>query len=183
MNRRNWIRNAPALGFGLGAAYSTAASKPLRLKITRVECFGLRIPFNERVRDNMHENYRRENVDRPDYRPWIVRVHTDEGLTGLGESKEDPRSRLPAMVGHTAYEFLNNGALTPGVMIAIYDLVAQAGGVPICKLFSPKPRPTVQATWWSHCLRPALLASEAKRGVELGYEVHKIKTRRYEDPV
>ncbi|MCZ2148578.1 MAG: mandelate racemase/muconate lactonizing enzyme family protein [Bryobacterales bacterium] len=183
MNRRNWIRNAPALGFGLGAAYAPAAAPRFKLKITRVEAFGLRIPFNDRVRDNMHENYRRENIDRPDYRPWIVRIHTDEGLAGLGESAHDPRSYLSALKGRSAYEFLNNGALTPGLMIAVYDLVAQAGGVPISKLFSPKPRPTVQATWWSHCLRPPLLASEARRGVELGYEVHKIKTRRYEDPV
>jgi L-alanine-DL-glutamate epimerase-like enolase superfamily enzyme len=61
-------------------------------------------------------------------------------------------------------------------------LVAQSGGVPIAKLFSPKPRETVQHTWWSHCLRPALLQAEVKRGLELGYTVHKIKARPYEDP-
>jgi L-alanine-DL-glutamate epimerase-like enolase superfamily enzyme len=130
----------------------------------------------------MHENYRRENVDRPAYFPWVVKLHTDAGLVGLGESQDDPRPHLARMQGRSVWEFLNEGLVGPGLMIAIYDLVAQAGGVPIAKLFSPKPRETVQHTWWSHCLRPTLLQAEVKRGLELGYMVHKIKARPYEDP-
>ncbi len=60
MNRRNWIRNAPALGFGLSAAYAPAAAPSAKLKITRVE------------------------VLQPD-RFRYVKVHTDAGIAGVGE--------------------------------------------------------------------------------------------------
>jgi len=176
--RLNRMKAGPRLGL-LQAGLAAATPK---LKITRTESFGLRIPFDPRVRENMRENYRRENVDRPAYLPWIVKLHTDAGLVGLGESQDDPRPHLARMQGRSVWEFLNDGLVGPGIMIAVYDLVAQSGGVPIAKLFSPKPRETVQHTWWSHCLRPALLQAEVKRGLELGYTVHKIKARPYEDP-
>jgi len=173
--RRNW--------FGLAQSAAALAAPGRGEKIVRCEAFGLRIPFDRRVRENMQENYRRENMDRPDYKPWIVVIHTDAGLIGLGESTEDPRPRLAGITGRSVHDLLHNGALGPGIMIAVYDLVAQAAGVPVCKLFSPEPRKTVQQIWWSHCLRPALLQAEARRGLELGYMVHKVKARPYEDPV
>ena len=183
-SRRKWMQGSAAAGLGFGLVRPSAlfaAGKPA-LRITRTEAFGLRIPFHPRVRENMQENYQRENVDRPAYLPWIVKIHTDSGLIGLGESKDDPRPHLAQLEGRSAWELLQNGAVGPGIMIAIYDLVAQAGGVPIARLFSPTPRPVVQHTWWSHCLRPALMQAEAKRGLELGYRVHKVKARPYEDP-
>ena len=84
--RRNW--------FGLAQSAAALAAPGRGEKIARCEAFGLRIPFDRRVRENMQENYRRENMDRPDYKPWIVVIHTDAGLAGLGESTEDPRPRL-----------------------------------------------------------------------------------------
>ena len=153
------------------------------LKIRRAEAFGLRIPFAERVRENMVTNYRRENTDRSYYTPWVVRIHTDTGLVGLGEATQDPRPLLASLTGRSVWEFLHNGALGGGVMIAIYDLAAQATGLPVARLFSSEPRPTIQQIWWSHSLRPALMQAEAKRGLELGYTVHKIKARPYEDTI
>jgi L-alanine-DL-glutamate epimerase-like enolase superfamily enzyme len=181
--RRNWLkRSAAGLGWGLLQSDRARAAAAHKLRITRTEAFGLRIPFHERVRENMLENYRRENIDRPAYYPWIVKIHTDAGLIGLGESAQDPRAKLEHMEGRSIWDFLNDGAVGPGIMIALYDLVAKAGGIPICKLFSPQPRPLIAHTWWSHCLRPALMRSEAQRGLELGYRVHKVKARTYEDP-
>lgn len=184
--RRRWMKQSAAMG--LGASTALASSPPAAevqkgMKITRCEAFGLRIPFNERVRENMLHNYERENDDRSAYVPWVVRIHTDNGMVGLGESKHDPRGDLEGMTGRSVWEFLQDGGVTPGIRVAIFDLVAQAGGVPVCKLFSPNPRKTVQQTWWSHCLRPDLLQAEAKHGLELGYMVHKVKSRVYEDPV
>jgi len=157
--RRKWMTGSAAAGLGFGlmrpsALFGAAGSA---LKITRMEAFGLRIPFHPRVRENMQENYQRENVDRPAYLPWIVKIHTDAGLVGLGESNQDPRPHLARMEGRLVVDFLQDGTVGPGIMIGIYDLVAQAGGVPVAKLFSPEPRRLVQHTWWSHCLRPSLL--------------------------
>lgn len=153
------------------------------MKITRTEAIGLRIPFAQRVRENMLANYRRENSDRADYPAWIVKIHTDAGLVGLGEASPDPRPFLAGLNGRSVWELLHDGSRGGAVMIAIYDLAAQAAGVPVARLFSSEPRRTIQQIWWSHSLRPALMQAEARRGLELGYTVHKIKARPYEDPV
>ena len=182
--RRAWMKRAAAAGLGLSLAPLEAAEAavPPSFKITRTEAFGLLIPFNERVRENMIENYRRENIERI-YKPWIVKIYTDAGLVGLGESAADPRPHLEAMHGHEVWEFVHDESRGPGIMIAIYDLVAQAAGIPVGKLFSPQPRAVIQCAWWSHCLRPALLREETQLGIKLGYRVHKIKARPYEDPI
>src|SRR5215472_14635130 len=146
--RRDWFRGSAAAGLGLTLAPTArvlAAGTP-PLKIIGTESFGLRIPFDPRVRENMLENYRRENIDRPAYFPWIVKLHTDAGLVGLGESQDDPRPHLARMQGRSMWEFLNDGLIGPGIMIAIYDLMAQAGGVPVAKLFSPQAREIIQHT-------------------------------------
>jgi L-alanine-DL-glutamate epimerase-like enolase superfamily enzyme len=153
------------------------------MKITRTEAIGLRIPFAQRVRENMLANYRRENSDRADYPAWIVKIHTDAGLVGLGEASQDPRPFLAGLNGRSVWELLHDGSRGGAVMIAIYDLAAQAAGVPVARLFSSEPRRTIQQIWWSHSLRPALMQAEARRGLELGYTAHKIKARPYEDPV
>jgi L-alanine-DL-glutamate epimerase-like enolase superfamily enzyme len=153
------------------------------MKITRTEAIGLRIPFAQRVRENMLANYRRENSDRSYYPAWIVKIHTDAGLVGLGEAAQDPRASLAGLTGRSVWELLHDGSRGGAVMIAIYDLAAQAAGVPVARLFSSTPRRTIQQIWWSHSLRPALMQAEAQRALELGYRVHKIKARPYEDPV
>jgi hypothetical protein len=85
--RRNWMKRSVAgLGWGLLESDRVRAAAQRKLRITRTEAFGLRIPFHECVRENMLENYRRENIERPAHFPWIVKIHRDEGLIGLGES-------------------------------------------------------------------------------------------------
>jgi len=152
------------------------------MKITKIEAVPTRIPFHTLVRENMHENFRREGANRTHYTPWVVRLSTDQGLVGLGEAPRDPREALAKVAGRSPSEFLHDDSLG-GALIAIYDLVAQAAGIPVSRLFSASPREKVQQIWWSHSLRPALLQAETRRGLALGYTVHKIKARPYEDPV
>ena len=154
-------------------------AKPI--KITKCEVFGLRIPFDKRVRENMIRNYQRENSDRADYTPWIVRISTDAGITGIGEANAAPGPGASRVVGRSVWELLHDGSFGGAIMIAVYDVVGQAVGLPVCRLFSTTPRKTIQQIWWSHSFRPALMAAEAKLGVQLGYRVHKIKARPYED--
>ena len=67
--------------------------------------------------------------------------------------------------------------------MAVYDLMGKAAGVPVARLFAPRPKEKIVQTWWSQCYSPAVMASEAKLGYERGYRVHKIKARPWEDPV
>ncbi len=182
--RRNWMEHAAAGGLALGwAAPRAQAAAAADLRITKTEAFQVRIPYAAAVRENMLENYRRENMDRPAYFTWIVKVHTAAGLVGVGEGGPmDPRGRLPGMEGRSVYELLHDVSAGPAAAIALYDVLAQAMGVPVCRLFSPNPRPVIRQIWWSHCLRPKLLQAEVRRGLAAGYAVHKIKARPYEDP-
>lgn len=183
--RRNWMEHLAAAGATLAWATTgaRAAASVADLRITKTEALQVRIPYAAAVRENMLENYRRENMDRPAYFTWIVKVHTAAGLVGVGEGGPmDPRGRLPGMEGRSVYELLHDVSAGPAAAIALYDVLAQAIGVPVCRLFSPNPRPTIQQIWWSHCLRPKLLQAEARRGLAAGYAVHKIKARPYEDP-
>jgi L-alanine-DL-glutamate epimerase-like enolase superfamily enzyme len=155
---------------------------PKPIRITRAEAIGLRIPYHPRVRENMLSCYAHENADRPAYTPWLVKLETDAGLKGIGESNTDPRGAIERAQGRPLWELLHSPA-NNGLMMAAYDVAAQAAGVPVARLFSPTPRRTIQQIWWSHSFRPQLLASETRLGLELGYMVHKIKARPYEDPV
>jgi L-alanine-DL-glutamate epimerase-like enolase superfamily enzyme len=67
--------------------------------------------------------------------------------------------------------------------MAVHDLLGQAAGLPVCRLLSSSPKPRIEHTWWTHCLPPELMAKEAKLGASLGYRVHKVKARPWQDPL
>jgi L-alanine-DL-glutamate epimerase-like enolase superfamily enzyme len=89
---------------------------------------------------------------------------------------------LKRMVGHSPWEYLLNDGIR-GVLVAICDLVGQAAELPVSRLFAPSPKERIVQTWWSQCFPPELMASEAKLGASLGYKVHKVKARPWEDPI
>ena len=168
MTRRSWLARPAGAALGLGLTVDNVnGAGPGGLKIAKCEVFGLRIPYRASVRENMLRNYQREGADRPDYKTWVVRLTTEAGLEGLGESMVDPRPQSGGVSGRTAFELIHNAAVTPAVMMAVYDLVAQAGGVPVSRLFSPDPKPAVRQIWWSHCFRPdlpRLVSSRSRSG-------------------
>lgn len=179
--RRKWMKRPAAAGLGSSAAALPAVSR-VPLKITRMEAFQVRIPYSRHLRENMLENYRRENANRVDYPTWIVKAYTDGGLVGVGEGgQQNSRPPVARFEGRSVWEALHDTSAGPAASIAVYDLAAQAAGLPVARLFSARPRATIQQIWWSHSFRPELLRSETRRGLELGYTVHKIKARPYED--
>jgi L-alanine-DL-glutamate epimerase-like enolase superfamily enzyme len=153
--------------------------------ISRYELFTVRVPMAERVREAWTSSWKNQRRDQVDYVLTFVRLHTSSGLTGIGEAKM-PRAQaesiLKGMIGKDPATYLHSDELR-GISIAIYDLLGQAAGQPISKLLNPAAKPRVIPTWWSQCFPPALMASEAKLGASLGYRVHKVKARPWEDPV
>jgi len=179
--RRKWIERSAAVGLGSFALALPAASRT-PLKITRTEAFRVRIPYSRHLRENMLENYRRESANRADYPTWIVKVYTDGGLVGVGEGGQtDSRPPVARLEGRSVWDALHDTSAGPAASIAVYDLAAQAAGLPVARLFCANPRTTIRQIWWSHSFRPELLRSETQRGLELGYTVHKVKARPYED--
>ncbi|MEZ5400724.1 MAG: mandelate racemase/muconate lactonizing enzyme family protein [Bryobacteraceae bacterium] len=181
MTRRELALRSP-----LAAALTRALpARAADLKLSRYELFAVRVPFAERVREAWTRSWEHQKRDQRDYELTFVRLHSAGGLTGIGEAKM-PRAqaeqKLKAMMGREPKDYLANDDLR-GILIAVADLMGKSAGVPVARLLNPKARTKVQPTWWSQCFPPALMASEAKLGASLGYRIHKVKARPWEDPI
>ncbi len=177
-----------ALGQAQAATSQTGASQ----RITHYEVIPVRVPMHERVRDVFAEVYRKQGINRDYYDSTLVKLYTDEGLVGVGDALLDVEDSLGSigkaaeicerLVGRSPWEFLLDDGLG-GVLMAVYDLIGQASGMPVSRLFASQPRTDIVQCWWSQCFPPELMASEVRLGYDLGYRVHKVKTRPFEDPV
>ncbi|MDX1982728.1 MAG: enolase C-terminal domain-like protein [Bryobacteraceae bacterium] len=172
-------RNLLAL---LGASQLKAAEK---LRITRYDLRTARVPMAERVRDAWIASFRRQKREQTHYDVHVVRLWAGADLVGFGEAKMKPEaaeSILRGMVGHSPWEYLLDDRLG-GILIAVYDLLGRATGLPVSRLFAPRVKDRVVQTWWSQCFPPSMMGAEAALAARLGYRVHKIKARPWEDPV
>ena len=181
LNRRDLLR------FGAGLALANIAPQALsaasRMRFSKYEIFPTRVPFAERVREAWIASYQLQGTFQTHYDPVFVRLHTDEGLVGTGESlvsAPQTESILKRMIGHSPVEYWQDDSIQ-GVLMAVHDILGQASGITIGRLLSPSPKMRIEHTWWSHCLPPDLMAAEAKLGASLGYRVHKVKARPWQD--
>jgi L-alanine-DL-glutamate epimerase-like enolase superfamily enzyme len=179
-NRRRALQYLAAAGCGtaLEAAAASPPSVPA-MRISRYEIIRLRVPWHERVREMAVLNWRRENMDVPHSPQTIVKLYTDEGLMGIGNGGNE--ARLKSMIGHSPWEYFFNDRIGP--QTAIYDLLGKATGLPVCRLLSPNPKKRIIQAYWSLSYPPDMIAAEAKRAAGMGYRVHKVKIRPWEDPV
>ena len=176
----------------LGQVHAATPASATRQRITRFEVIPVRVHMHERVREVFAEVYRQQGINRDYYDSTLVKLYTDEGLVGVGDALlnvEDSLGSVPKaeaickrLIGHTPWEFLMDDSLG-GILMAVYDLIGQAAGLPVSRLLAPDPKSHIVQTWWSQCFPPDLMASEAKLGYDLGYRVHKVKARDFEDPV
>ena len=154
-------------------------------RLTRFELQHVRVPFNERVREAWLASWKNQKRDQSDYVLTFATLHTDSGLTGVCESKlplDQTEALLGSMTGKPIADYLHDDAIA-GLLIGVYDILAQAAGVSIAKFLSPTAKAKIIPTWWSQCFPPTVMASEAKLGASLGYRVHKVKARPWEDPI
>jgi L-alanine-DL-glutamate epimerase-like enolase superfamily enzyme len=179
-----------------GAAAGSALASPLLAaaekvpasargsKIVSAEVIPTRVPMHERVREAWQKSFQLQDRFQTHYEPALVRLTSDEGLVGVGDA-DMPTGRAKALaqtlVGHSPWEYLLDDSLG-GILVAVYDLLGKTAGLPVSRLLSAGPKDKIVQTWWSQCFPPALMASEAKMGYELGYRVHKVKARPWEDP-
>jgi L-alanine-DL-glutamate epimerase-like enolase superfamily enzyme len=183
LNRRDLLRLGA--GAGLAAELPRVARAAGRMRFSKYEMFPTRVPMAERVRAAWTESYKLQGTFQTHYEPVFVRLYTDEGLAGTGESLTTPAQTeaiLKRLIGRAPLEYWQDDSIQ-GVLMAVHDILGQAAGLPVCRLLSPSPKTRIQHTWWSHCLPPDLMAAEAKLGASLGYRVHKVKARPWQDPL
>lgn len=123
---------------------------------------------------------------------FIVRLTTDDGLTGIGETGRGcpeehveacaaaVQGRDPRAMSWQSLEIPRNAAYGCFEM-AIYDLLGKHLGVPACRLLGQQARDRVLVDYWTGRRTPADLARKAKEAKERGFHGIKIKCA-LEDP-
>jgi muconate cycloisomerase len=165
------------------------------MQITQIECIPVRVPINQaraiRGGRGVH------NVS-----PFVlVRIHTNEGLIGLGEvsctpnwSGEDQVTAVhvietylaPQLIGAdpTQVERLStkmarvlagNVFTKAGIEMALWDLVGKVAGLPLYRLFGGAVRDFVPTKFSISGLEPARAAEIAVWAVEQGFRTMKVK--------
>jgi len=184
LNRRDVLKLSAGLGLFAAVPHCARAAAG-RMRVSKYEIFPTRVPMAERVREAWIESYKLQGTFQTHYTPVFVRLHTDEGLAGTGESLVSPAQTeaiLKRMVGRAVIDYWQDDTIQ-GVLMAVHDVLGQAAGLPVRRLLSPSPKTRIEHTWWTHCLPASLMAQEAKLGASLGYRVHKVKARPWQDPL
>ncbi len=175
------------------------------MKITRVATVTVVVPLHEgswHSPEFVPEGYsyggRWVRLHWPEYPIVLLKLHTDEGLVGLGEV---PKGTAAEVVMRAAPFFENveldainlqelpletmwfpNSAVYEGYEMALYDLLGKALGVPVYRLFGGKYRDRVAVSRCSGRMSPAYAAEFAQSVVAEGYTVLKMKATA-DDPV
>lgn len=163
--------------------------------ITRIETIPVRIPIDPKVAI-------RGGRGAHSISPFLIlKVHTDEGIIGLGEvtctpgwSGEDQvtsahfiRTHLePALVGRdptrieeltrTMHRALANNVFTKaGIEMALWDILGKIAGLPVYRLLGGPVRDFVPTKFSVSGVEPERAAEIARWAVELGFRAMKVK--------
>ncbi len=159
------------------------------MKITRIDAVPVRVP----MRPGAVNSPEWGGAGFDDLAKHILRVRTDAGLEGIGETyrgaaEADIRRNVGLLVGKDPMA-LNLGALPipkdrayDGFEVALYDLVGKALGVPVHKLLGGRYRDRVLVDYWCGRQTPEDIARTARTAAERGFTGLKMKCA-LEDPM
>lgn len=165
------------------------------MKITSIETIPINVPIRP---DKATIGGRGAHKESPFL---IVLVHTDEGITGLGEvsctplwSGEDQVTAAhfihtllaPLLVGESPLDrtrltrlmratLANNPFTRAGVELALWDIAGKAAGLPLYQLLGGAVRNEVRTKYSVSGLEPARAAAIAAWAVEQGFTAMKVK--------
>jgi L-alanine-DL-glutamate epimerase-like enolase superfamily enzyme len=141
------------------------------MKITHIEQFITAVPHVPSIEKSRPGDYQERPIT-------ILVVHTDEGLTGLGEGgRSEPFEGLEDEWVGVDPLTLNLTSMGGAMAMACFDITGKALGVPAHRLMGTKHFDKVPVGWWSPPLEPAEFAAMAEEGARLGYRTHKLKAR------
>ncbi|HYM09243.1 MAG TPA: hypothetical protein VEU62_00850, partial [Bryobacterales bacterium] len=144
-SRREVLQLVSALGAAGPHWRGVAAAAPgdaVSLRISRYELLPVRVPMAGHLREAWNASWSRQKRDQTHFTPIFVRLHTDAGVSGIGEAKmerAEAEAVLRRMVGRSPWEFLQDDGIQ-GVLIAVYDLLGKATGLPVARLLAPHPQ-------------------------------------------
>lgn len=168
------------------------------MKIVRVETLSVVVPVHdgawhsaEFVPEGYSYGGQWIRLHWPEFPIVILKLHTDEGLFGLGEVSKgipevDVQKAATFFQGRDLWSFnlqelpletmwFSNPSIYAAYEMALYDLMGKALNVPAYRLFGGKYRDLVPVSRCSGRMNPADAAALAKTCVEQGYSVLKMK--------
>ncbi len=163
------------------------------MKITRIDAIPVRVPMRQGVVNSPAFDRDVPLASFADLVKHILRVRTDGGLEGIGETyrgvpEADIRRNIDLLVGKDPMA-LNLGALPipkdrayDGFEVALFDLVGKALSVPVWKLLGGRYRDRVLVDYWCGRQTPEDIARTARMAVERGFTGLKMKCA-LEDPM
>ncbi|MCD6529532.1 hypothetical protein J7L06_04515 [Candidatus Bathyarchaeota archaeon] len=149
------------------------------MKITDLEIFSCNVPYIPSIR-----KYRPEGMY-----PTVVRVYTDEGVTGLGGGGHEHRpvsrrtleEKFSKLKGKSLDE-LNPREVGYPFDVALYDIIGKALDVPVSWLLGGRVRDKVPVAYWVvETATPEDTAAEAEVAVKLGCKTIKFHTNPKEE--
>ncbi|HXF10052.1 MAG TPA: mandelate racemase/muconate lactonizing enzyme family protein, partial [Desulfuromonadaceae bacterium] len=166
------------------------------LKITRIETIPIQVPLKPDVA--IRSGRGGSHTASPFL---IVKVHTDEGLIGLGESSCTPRwsgedqvtgthlihtylepllvgadpSAIEEVTAKFRLAFAGNYFTRAAVEMALWDLAGKAVNKPVCELLGGKVREVVPTKWSISGVDPNRAADIAWRALAQGFTAMKVK--------
>jgi muconate cycloisomerase len=166
------------------------------MKITRLESIPVRVPLKPELAIRGGRGL--SHVVSPFL---LVRVHTDTGLTGIGEASCTPRwsGEDQVTAGHFVDNYFasqlvgenfddvhrltakfsgavaNNYFTKAAVEMALWDLAGKVQGVPVWRLFGQRTREFVPTKWSVSGVEPAKAAEIAAWAVSRGFTKMKVK--------
>ena len=177
------------------------------MKITRVETITVIVPIREGTWHSPEfdpELYEHGgatiSLHWPDFPIVLLRIHTDEGLVGLGEvpkgvSESEVRRPAQYYEGRDLFSFnlqelpyewfwFEDTSVYLAYEMALFDLMGKALGIPAYRLLGGgKYRDLVPVSRCSGRMTPAHAAETAKEAVAQGYTVLKMKAKADDDLV
>ncbi|HWB95150.1 MAG TPA: mandelate racemase/muconate lactonizing enzyme family protein [Bryobacteraceae bacterium] len=172
---------------GLATLPANAAGARERLKITRVELFRVVVPMQPDIINS--PEFSPDSLSQfPSLPKFILKLHTDSGIVGIGETARDlkeanVRRNVEAVTGKNAFELnlarleLPDGGSYAGFEMALYDAVGKALGWPVYRLLGGLAQRKVLVNYWCGRKNPTDIRRVAERAVGGHFRGIKIKGR------
>ena len=156
------------------------------LRVRRIEYFLVHQHMRPGTVNGPEPEYKETRWD--EVPKYLVRLHTDEGITGVGEASRGlPEEALVtgarSLLGQDLLALdLTQLPVTPGgaykaLETAVFDAVGKAQGKRVVDLLGGAVRDRVEVDWWSGRRSPDDLARWAAEGRKQGFHGMKIKCK------
>ena len=185
LSRRDAFQVAAAAG--LTALPMNAVGRTERLKITRVELFKVVVPMQPDIISSP-ELGPDTLTEFPSIPKFIVKIRTDSGVTGVGETHRGleeaaVRRNGASLEGKNIFDMnltrldFPSRAGYEGFETALYDAAGKAVGWPVYQLLGGLAQPRVLVNYWCGRKNPADMRRVAERAVKGKFQGIKVKGR------